>query len=416
MGWPEGQPYDCWTFPLSAVALGVLSRPVYEVGSDSHTGAKRANKGNHVSKFSLALVSVATAASTSAIGSPLLGMGYQSAPNYFTTQPSTPAGSVTAYNQRHRPEYGGPLDGVARLILNVDTTTGFGTLCSGALLSTGMHVLTAAHCVTDSKGVLDVDLTRLNQAQFGVTQQGATAYQGLLTPVAISAITVHSGWTGNYLTGGNDLAILTLAAQAPAGAARYDIYRGSDEFNQVTNKVGWGTIGLGSTGASIGTGWRTGQNTWDMTARTFWDGVTVASDNILMYDFDNGRAANDAMGAFFGPSYEDLGLGDMEVISGQGDSGGPSFINGMIAGITSFGLAFYDELDAAGNPVCFQGNPDFVCGLNNTFGEFAGDTRVSAYAAWIDRVTGVVPTPGTLPLALLAGVAFFASSRRRAAL
>ncbi|RZJ06061.1 MAG: trypsin-like serine protease, partial [Rubrivivax sp.] len=322
--------------------------------------------------FALALVA------TSALAAPksVAGLAYEAAPYYATTQPSTPAGTETPYNTRHRPAYGGPQDGVARLI--IDTTEG-SFLCSGALLGDGLHILTAAHCVTDGAGVLT---TIGGTASFGITPTGS--FTGLLSaPVAIASVTVNPGWNGDYLFNGYDLAILTLAEAAPIEATRYDIYRESDEIGRVGTKSGWGTIGQGDVGTvgSPGSGWRTGQNMWEMSAATFWEDDTV-NDGIMMYDFDNGLAANDAFGAYFG--LNDLGLGDMEVVSAPGDSGGPTFIDGKVAGITSFGLTFTDARDASGNRICLPGNPDIFCALNSSYGEFAGDTRVSAYAAWID--------------------------------
>lgn len=337
-----------------------------------------------------------------------------SATRYFTTTPSTPAGAATTYNALHRPSYGGDLSGVAQLFLNVDSS-GFGNLCSGALLADGVHILTAAHCVTNASGVMDVDLaTTTNQARFGTTSTGANGLGSRSAPVSISAITVHPGWTGNYSRGGNDLAILTLATAAPIEAKRYDIYTSSDEIGKVTLKSGWGTFGDGATGVAGGTGWRMGQNTYDMNALTFWGASSGANTGILMYDFDNGLAANDAFGTWFGAPYQNLGLGDNEVISGPGDSGGPSFIDGKVAGITSFGITFFDARDpSTGAGICTSANPDKVCGLNGSFGEFAGDTRVSAYSSWITaQLAAPVPEPLSGAM-LLAGLGVIGSVARR---
>jgi secreted trypsin-like serine protease len=338
--------------------------------------------------FALALV----AASALAAPKGIVGLAYEAAPYYSTTQPSTPATDNSGYNNRHRPAYGGEQDGVARLI--IDTTEG-SFLCSGALLGTGRHILTAAHCVTDGFGVLN---TLGGTASFATTPTGS--FTGLLSaPVSIASVAVNPGWNGDYIFNGYDLAILTLAEDAPVEATRYDIYRDSDEIGVVGTKSGWGTIAQGDVGAagSPGSGWRTGQNIWELTAAEFWEDATV-NDAIMMYDFDNGLAANDAFGAYFGLT--DLGLGDFEVVSAPGDSGGPTFIDGKIAGITSFGLTFTDGRDAAGNRICLPGNPDILCGLNNSYGEFAGDTRVSAYAAWIDDI--LLPEPTSAWLVALA--------------
>ena len=67
-----------------------------------------------------------------------------------------------------------------------------------------------------------------------------------------------------------------------------------------------------------------------------------------------------------------LDLPDYEVLSAPGDSGGPTFIDGYIAGVTSYGYRLSGS--------------DIDGGLNSSFGEFGADTRVSSYINWIDKV------------------------------
>ncbi|WP_293154913.1 trypsin-like serine protease [Okeania sp. SIO2C9] len=74
---------------------------------------------------------------------------------------------------------------------------------------------------------------------------------------------------------------------------------------------------------------------------------------------------------------------DLEANSTQGDSGGPAFINGQIAGITSYGFSSStDGIDV-----------DQIDG-NSNFGEYSVDTRVSAYASFIDEIINSSSTPG----------------------
>jgi hypothetical protein len=101
---------------------------------------------------------------------------------------------------------------------------------------------------------------------------------------------------------------------------------------------------------------------------------TYAAGNIIIQDFDNGLAANDALGRFI--AQNNLGLGNSEVSPFSGDSGGPLIINGQVAGVVQGGYGFTG----------FQNNPDVVPGLNGSFGELARYTRVSNRALWYDQI------------------------------
>jgi len=109
--------------------------------------------------------------------------------------------------------------------------------------------------------------------------------------------------------------------------------------------------------------------------------------SVLQYDFDNGKSQNDAFGFFF--DNPGLGLGQPEVNSAPGDSGGPTLTSGVITGITSYGVRLQ---------TIFGSTSDVDGELNSSFGEFGGDTRVSKYASFIDGITGgVTPPPDTTP-------------------
>lgn len=245
-------------------------------------------------------------------------------------------------------------DGVVDLILE-------GSRCTGALLPTGAHILTAAHCVTDDVG---------NQDVFS----GTATFELLTgdTSLSIENFFIHENWTSS-LFNGNDIAVLELEDIAPEAAERYDLYREVDEVGQIGDKVGYGWSGNGNIGSIISSGTkRRGQNLYDSTGALF-GGTT----GLLAYDFDNGQAENDGFGFFFGDNYADLGLGLDEVNAAPGDSGGPTFINGQIAGVTSFGMRYVLPNGA---------NSDIDNVLNSSFGEFGFDTRVSSYTGWIDEI------------------------------
>lgn len=269
-------------------------------------------------------------------------------------------------------------DGIGGLFL--ETTAGV-NICSGSLLEDGIHVLTAAHCVTDFLG---------NLALVGGNVTFFPSPDGVEVLDVISAV-IHPGYNG-LLETGNDLAILTLAAPASAGVQRYSIYRGSSEVGSTFDTSGFGALGTGDIGEIYPAGLRRhGLNDFDATMTGTFDVISgwTAGDNVLFSDFDDGTAAHDGFGLFFG--LFGLGQGQDEVNPASGDSGGPAFINGQIAGITSFGFRVFFA-DGTTSDVT-----DFT---DSSFGEFNAYTRVSQYQDWIDSQIQVVPEPA--PFALLA--------------
>ncbi len=263
---------------------------------------------------------------------------------------------------------GGSLDGAGLLIL---TRSDFTVGCTGGLLWTGEHVLTAAHCVTNNFGN-------------NILQSGTVTFEGdngtETIAIDASATKVHNKWNGDILKG-NDVAVLKLVSQPTDDITRYQIDRnGSDDIGAVVEKVGYGRSGNGNDGDIIPFGdKRNGQNQYDDVADTMLKalGLKVNRDfvrgSVLQYDFDNGLAANDAFGFFFGN--KDLGVIPNEVNSASGDSGGPAISNGNIIGITSYGITLTFN----------NGTTSDVNGIiDSSFGEFSGDTRVSKYVGFID--------------------------------
>ena len=243
---------------------------------------------------------------------------------------------------------------------------------SGALLSTGIHVLTAAHVVEGPIFSQPLPTSLIDVIFY--TPTGVEI-------IPASSVIIHPDWNGDVFNGA-DVAIITLAFAPSIGVERYDIYRESDGVGQTTEKYGFGNTGQGNTGQvpAIFDGLRRGGlNRWDSTGGGLLDTFSIEmSDGVLMYDFDNGLAANDAFGQAYG--IHDLGYGNLEVGSAQGDSGGPTFIDGKIAGVTSFGMI---------NLMAPQ--TDVTAALDFSFGELRGDARVSSYAEWIDEVTTFGP-------------------------
>ena len=148
----------------------------------------------------------------------------------------------------------------------------------------------------------------------------------------------------------------------------YSIYTGTDQFGQVFQFDGFGLSGVGATGTTLGYGTkREGENKWEATGNQV--DPTLGSD-LLVYDFDSGLAANDALGALLG--IHDLGLGAAEADQAEGDSGGPCFINGSIAALVEAG-ASYPPTDVDGT-------------TDSSFGELAFDTNLATFVPWINAI------------------------------
>ena len=126
-------------------------------------------------------------------------------------------------------------DGVVGL--TVSRTDGiFG--CSGALLSSGSFILTAAHCISDFSGQVNVT----SSSVFFTLPGGSQVLPG-------ADYFVHPLWNGSgSLASGYDIGLIRLRRPAPASADRYDIYRSSDELGRTPTIVGYGDSGTGDTG------------------------------------------------------------------------------------------------------------------------------------------------------------------------
>ncbi len=268
-----------------------------------------------------------------------------------------------------------------------------GRRCTGSLLPTGLHILTTAHCLTQENSAI------LNTRRVGVIFDLPNTQ-----PITLNATEfyLYPDWI-EVVPYTNDLAIIGLDTRAPVEAERYDIYRDSDELGKNFTKVGYGRPGTGKTGENVNFMGRTklfGQNTYDYNAFRYNSNPNVGK--VLGYDFDSGLSENNVPPG-------NLGLGLNEVNIAPGDSGGPGFINGLIAGVSSFTTSFS------------RADIDYPK-RNSTFGELAYDTRVSYYASYIDDVlagkiapTRKVPEPSTVlgTVFTLGALAISSRSRRK---
>jgi Trypsin/PEP-CTERM motif len=314
-------------------------------------------------------------------------------------------------------------NGVVALIIDRGAAGSF--ICSGSLLPDRRSILTAAHCVSDGAGTPNpVGTTAFFYGGPNSDHILTNTAPGGSTAIAVTNFFINPNYTGEVIDQ-NDIAVLRLADFAPSFATSYGIASTSDLEGQVFNIAGVGgrsTVG-GNLGVNAGTGrLRQGFNRYDfklgdagfggfftdidpVTGENFF-GTASISQSILS-DFDNGLAANDAscrLGGAFGltsSQFCNLGLGIREVSSAGGDSGGPQFVNGRIASVTSYGLSFGPNFG------------DLVGGLQSSFGEFNGFVPTSIHSAFIGRSAfGAIPEPTTWAM-LIMGFGLVGSAARR---
>jgi len=190
---------------------------------------------------------------------------------------------------------------------------------------------------------------------------------------------------------GRDLAIITLAAPIP-GATFYPINMGQipDERDPSlqTVKVGFGRAGNGEFGV-IRASPSGEKRFWENTVDQFGDGISTyhlmgnrdeaPPLNTLVYDFDrpsDGILGSSNLENFF-DELRSGAVGPLEGSPAAGDSGGPMF----------------QRLDA-NSPWILVGITSSGSDSNSRFGNVAYDTRVRAYADFIQSI----PEPSALVL------------------
>jgi hypothetical protein len=199
----------------------------------------------------------------------------------------------------------------------------------------------------------------------------------------------HPNYDGDFIKG-NDIAILKLVASAPAQIPGINHATSGSAVGNVVDKYGYGLSGYFNSGTDSSTypfgTERGGQNMYDDFADTMYvalgltSGVDFVPQAVYQFDSDDGSSSHDAFGFFFGIS--NPGLGNNEVMSASGDSGGPTILNGELVGVTSYGITLQYTNKQTSDCTKQRGSPD----LDSSCGEFAGDTRVSSYSSWIDGI------------------------------
>ncbi len=169
----------------------------------------------------------------------------------------------------------------------------------------------------------------------------------------------------------DDLAVLVLTEDVPAGAPIYPLHRGDIDRGAVLTFVGYGASGHGDLGVTVGARAdvkRVGRNTADA-----FDEDAFGIKRVFVFDFD-GPGADNLMGG--------AGLGNaVESSFATGDSGGPSFLCEGGAGDQCIGGRWV-----------VAGINTFVSTTSkrsvrpSVFGTLGGGMVVSAYVDWIEGV------------------------------
>lgn len=173
----------------------------------------------------------------------------------------------------------------------------------------------------------------------GRFQLGTTSY-------ATSQVIAHPNYNSNLIgdDNANDIAIYKLATPV-TNVAPSQIYRSTPTVGQMLTLVGFGGGGTGTSGTDGSFG----------TKRVGTTPIDSVTPKMIRWTFDNNTEANTA----------------------PGDSGGPAFVTvggaSYIAGVTSGGEQ-----------------------ANAGIGDRSFDTRVDAFASWIDSIVGSTSTSPTV--------------------
>ncbi len=273
--------------------------------------------------------------------------------------------------------------------------------CTGSLLST-RKILTAGHCVSTGTSAI-------THTSFTARFRNA---DGTFTEVNGTGFAVQANYSGAVLEE-QDVAVLTLSADAPATARTYSLFSGSPLVDYTL--AGYGRIGTGLTGDNTSSGQfnavntlRAAQNRFETTGRDGGSFATAANPNpgafggILLSDFDPmGGSTTSFMCASL--AFCENGRALLEGAVGRGDSGGAAFSSTwQVLGVASWG-------GSADGISLNQYNQVFgyACVAN-----FAANARCQENYNFV--LAQVVPEPSTYALMATGLVGLIGLARRRA--
>lgn len=281
--------------------------------------------------------------------------------------------------------------------------------CTGTLLEGGgrRKILTAGHCIADNSSTIV-------WSSFTARFRNA---DGTFTEVNGTGFAVQDNYSGSVLEE-QDVAVLTLSADAPAGARGYSLFAGNPLVDYTI--AGYGRTGDGVTGDGnvannqfgavnvLRAGMNRFESTGDDDGLFVPDGFGVESTygGILLSDFDpiGGSAASFTCA---GLAFCTPGFGVNEVAIGRGDSGSAAFTNTwQVIAVASWGSA----IDAEATTLS-QYDTDFgyTCVAN-----YADNAACLANYNFVQKqLANVVPEPSTYALMATGLIGIVGIARRR---